>query len=99
MSTPPVDTGNIGFEPPMRIGNSTWIVRVEFGQTLFPRIGNSAQPKIARVILPAVNYATTESVGYFAFFNSAKAQDAHAYSSTICSSAYEARRDPLCTAE
>jgi hypothetical protein len=28
-STPPLDTGNIGFEPPMEIGNSTWIVRVE----------------------------------------------------------------------
>src|SRR5229473_8537141 len=31
-STPPLDTGNIGL-PPTGIDNSTWIVRVEFGQT------------------------------------------------------------------
>jgi hypothetical protein len=37
MSTPPHDTGNIGFEPPTGIGNSAWIVRVEFGQTPFPQ--------------------------------------------------------------
>src|SRR6266849_9631096 len=40
-STLPLDTGNIGFEPPMGISNSTWIVRVEFGQTPFPQTVNS----------------------------------------------------------
>src|SRR5882724_13698439 len=30
-STPPLDTGNIGFRPPTGVGNSTWIVRLEFG--------------------------------------------------------------------
>src|SRR5712664_2194085 len=40
-STPPLDTGNIGFEPRTGIGNSTWIVRVESGQTPFPQTVNS----------------------------------------------------------
>src|SRR5260370_33104676 len=40
-STPPLDTGNIGFEPPMGIGNSTWIVRVEFGEIPFPQTMNA----------------------------------------------------------
>src|SRR6266849_8677602 len=40
-STLPLDTGNMGFEPPVGIGNSTWIVRVEFGQTPFPQTVNS----------------------------------------------------------
>src|SRR5712692_2079679 len=78
-STLPLDTGNIGFEPPMGIGNSTWIVRVEFGQTPFPQTVNSPQRKIARAILPAVNYTTPERAVHFAFLNSVKAQDAYAY--------------------
>src|SRR5207245_8034396 len=41
-STPPLDTDNIGFEPPTRIGNSTWIVRIAFSQT--PVSTNSEQP-------------------------------------------------------
>src|SRR6266404_5307508 len=47
-STPPLDTDNIGFEPPTRIGNSTWIVRIAFSQTPFPQTVNSPQHKIAR---------------------------------------------------
>src|SRR5438876_1415238 len=47
-STPPLDTDNIGFEPPTRIGNSTWIVRIAFSQTPFPQTVNSPQDKIAR---------------------------------------------------
>ncbi len=98
-STPPLDTGNIGFEPPTGIGNSTWIVRVGFGQRPFPQTVNSPQRKIARVILPAVNYTTTERAVYFAFLNSAKAQDAYAYFLYHEWLAYETRRDPDCTAE
>src|SRR6266478_2334254 len=45
-SAPPLDTGNIGFEPPTGIGNSTWIVRVEFGQTPFPQTVNSPNAKL-----------------------------------------------------
>jgi hypothetical protein len=60
MSTPPLNTGNIGFEPPTEIGNSTWIVRAEFGQTQFPQAADSPQRKISRAILPVVNYTTTE---------------------------------------
>src|SRR5713226_9579182 len=40
-STPPLDAWNIGFEPPREFGNSTWIVRVAFGQTPFPQTVNS----------------------------------------------------------
>src|SRR6267143_5646168 len=59
-STPPLDTGNIGFEPPTGIGNSNRIVHVEFGQTPFPQTVNSPQRKTVRVILPAINCTTTE---------------------------------------
>jgi len=79
MSTPPLDTGNIGFEPRTGIGKSAWIVCVELGQTPFPQTVNSPQRKIAEAILPAVNYTTTERVIYFAFLNSAKARDTYAY--------------------
>jgi hypothetical protein len=41
MSTPPLDTGNIGFKPRTGIGKSAWIVRVELGQTPFPQTVNS----------------------------------------------------------
>jgi len=43
---------------------------------------NSEQPqrKIARAILSTVNYTTTETTVFSAFLNSAKAQDAYAYS-------------------
>jgi hypothetical protein len=80
MSTPPLNTGNIGFEPPVEIGNSTWIVRVEFGQTPFPETANSPQRKIFRAILPVVTYTTTETAAWFVFLNSTGAQDAYAYS-------------------
>ena len=59
-STPPLDTGNIGLEPPTGIGNSNRIVHVEFGQTPFPQTVNSPQRKTVRVILPAINCTTTE---------------------------------------
>src|SRR5258708_40164996 len=67
VSTPPLDTGNIGFEPRTGIGKSACIVRVEFGQTPFPQTVNSSQRKIARAIPPAVNYTTTEKGGTFCF--------------------------------
>jgi hypothetical protein len=51
----------------MEIGNSTWIVRVEFGQTPFPQTVNGPQRKIARAILPDVNYTTTEKGAIFSF--------------------------------
>ena len=35
-----------------------WIVRVEFGLTPFPQTGNSPQRKIAKAILPPLNYTT-----------------------------------------
>jgi len=63
MSTPPLNTGNIGLEQATEIGNSTRIVRVEFGQTPFP----------------AVNYTPRKRAAHFAFLDSAKAQDAYAY--------------------
>jgi hypothetical protein len=78
-SAQPLDTGNIGFEPPMGIGNSTWIVRVEFGETPFPQTVDSPERKTARATFPAVHDTTTESSVYFAFANSGEAQDAYAY--------------------
>src|SRR6266852_4446231 len=45
----------------------------------FPQTVNSPQHKIARSLLPVVNYTTTERAVYFAFLNSAKARDAYAY--------------------
>ena len=47
-STPPLDTGSIGFELPTGIGNRAWIVRVEFVQTPFPQTVDSPQHKIVR---------------------------------------------------
>ena len=61
------------------MANGVLIVRVEFGQTPFPQTVNSRQRKIARAILPAVNYTTTERAVFSAFLNSVKAQDAYAY--------------------
>jgi len=78
MSTPPHDTGNIGFEPPTGIGNSAWIVRVEFGQTQFPQTVNSPQRKIATAILPAVNY-TTQKARHILLSSILQARDAYAY--------------------
>jgi len=49
------------------MGNGTWIVRDEFGQTPFPHTVNSPQRKIAMAILPAVNYTITEKGGLFCF--------------------------------
>lgn len=60
-------------------GNRRVIARVAFGQTPFPRTVNSPQRKIARAILPAVNYTNTERAVYFACLNSAKARDASGY--------------------
>src|SRR5713226_6512454 len=54
-STPPLDTSIIGFESPTGIGNSTWIVRDEFGQTPFPQTVNSPNTKLpGLVFLPSI---------------------------------------------
>jgi hypothetical protein len=59
MGTPPLNTGNIGFEPPTEIGNSTWIVRVEFGPMPFQQTVPPAQN--SRAILPVVTYTIRET--------------------------------------
>jgi hypothetical protein len=71
-STPPLDTGNIGFGPPTGVGNSTWIVRVEFWRHAVNRAAPNT--KLPGPILPVVNYTTTRKGG-----NSARAHDAHTY--------------------
>src|SRR5713226_5311898 len=54
-STPSLDTGNIGFESPTGIGNSTRIVRVESGQTPFPQTVTSPNAKLPELFsLPSV---------------------------------------------
>jgi hypothetical protein len=63
----------------MEVGNYPRIVPVEFRRTPFPQTVNGLQHKIARGLLPVVNYAITERAVYFVFPNSAKAQDAYAY--------------------
>ena len=73
------DIGNIDLEPPSRIDDNTWTVRIRSARAPFPQTVNSPQRKTARATFPAVNYTTTESATYFVFVSSAEAQDAYAY--------------------
>jgi hypothetical protein len=73
------DIGNIVLEPPSPIDDSGWTVRIESAHAPFPQKIDSPERKTARGTFPPVNYTTAESGAYFAFRNSAEAQDAYAY--------------------
>jgi hypothetical protein len=73
------DIGSVDFEPSLGNGWAARTVRVKSARTSFPETMTSPLRMTAKKVLPAVNFTTTTKAVYFAFPNSADAQDAYAY--------------------
>jgi hypothetical protein len=73
------DIGKVDLRSPTRHGDDRWTVCVESATRSFPQTLDSPQRKTATAAFRAVHTASTEKWLYFAFSNSAEAQDAYAY--------------------
>ena len=73
------DIGSVHLQPPMKSEFNRWTIHVESAGNRFTEILTSPERKTSTRIFRAVNYTSTNTFIYLAFFNSADAEDAYSY--------------------
>jgi hypothetical protein len=73
------DVGSVQLQPPMRDDDNRWTVRLQSVGNRFTEVLTSPERKTATKTLRAVNYTSTNTSIYLAFFNSVDAKDAYSY--------------------
>jgi hypothetical protein len=73
------DVGSVQLQPPMRDDDDRWTVRLQSVGNRFTEVLTSPERKTATKTLRAVNYTSTNTSVYLAFFNSTDAKDAYSY--------------------
>jgi hypothetical protein len=73
------DIGSVHLQPPMRSEDNRWTIHLESAGNRFTEILTSPERKTTTRIFRAVNYTSTNTFVYLAFFNSADAKNAYSY--------------------
>jgi hypothetical protein len=73
------DIANVRLQPPMKYEDNRWTIHLDSAGDRFTEILTSPERATSTKTFRAVNYSSTNTFVYLAFFNSADAKDAYSY--------------------